>query len=81
MLFSQRAETNQQTTYLVYTKLFINIQVLANKDASPFLCCFVVIVVVVVVVICHYGGRSICCCGFVDAEESSLITPVHYLSV
>ena len=25
MLFSQRAETNQQTTYLVYTKLFINI--------------------------------------------------------
>ena len=25
-------------------------QVLANKDASPFLCCFVVVVVVVMVV-------------------------------
>ena len=25
-------------------------QVLANKDASPFLCCFVVVVVVVIVI-------------------------------
>ena len=49
-------------------------QVLANKDAFPFLCRFVV---VVVVVICHYGGRNICCCGCVDAKKSSLVTPVQ----
>ena len=65
---------------LILEKYFQKNKVLANKDASPFLCCFVVVVVVVVVVICHYGGHSICCCGCVDAKESSSVTPVHYSS-
>ena len=42
-------------------------QVLANKDASPFLCCFVVVVVG------HgcYGGCGLrhCCGGYLDACE------------
>ena len=36
---------------LVFRKHYLTKQVLANKDASPFLCCFVVVVVVFVVVI------------------------------
>ena len=31
--------------------------------------------------ICHYSDRGICCCGCVDANESSLITLVHSLSL
>ena len=49
-------------------------QVLANKDASPFLCCIVVVVVVVVFVI-------MVVVVFLDANETSLITLVHYLSL
>ena len=51
-----------------------NKQVLANKDASPFLCCIVVVVVVVVFVI-------MVVVVFLDANETSLITLVHYLSL
>ena len=53
---------------------FLCKQALANKDASPFRCCIVVVVVVVVFVI-------MVVVVFLDANESSFITLVHYSSL
>ena len=41
----------RQRSLLKNGRVKLSKQVLANKDASPFLCCFVAVVVVVVVVI------------------------------